>query len=73
MASPLKSLGKFLFGAPSTPSVIQPAAQAAAPPPPSTDPVGNAGTNKPSSGPSFLSSAAAGATGQTGQKTLLGQ
>jgi len=71
-----------LFGGGSTSSAqtnpfLMMTTQAAAPPPPpspASQPVGSPSTYKPAQGSSFLSSAApAAATGQTANKTLLGQ
>lgn len=75
MASPLKHIGEFLFGAPQTSAPML-----MAPPPappaatPASAPTGSASTYKNASGPSFLSAAAPAATQQqTAGKSLLGQ
>ena len=75
MASPLKAIGKFLFGGSSAaqaPMVVTPAAEP--PPPPAQNPMGSASSAKPANGPSFLGAAAPPAQRQnTASKTLLGQ
>lgn len=76
MASPIKSIGQFLFGGGSEPQPMMPMPQqqAPAPAPPLQSPVGSPGTWKDTRTPSFVSSAApAPKPGQTGGKSLLGQ
>jgi len=75
MSGPLDAIGKLFGGgqAASNPILMVPPSTPA-PPPPTSAPVGSASTYKPSTNPSFVSSAApAAATGQTGTKSLLGQ
>ena len=75
MASPLKAIGKFLFGGGATPQAApQMPAPAETPPPPAQAPQGSASSNKPANAPSFLAAAAPGAQQQnTSTKSLLGQ
>jgi len=76
MATPMKSIGQFLFGGsdPAQPMMPTPQQSAPAPAPPLQSPTGAPGTYKNNSGPSFVSSAApAPRPGQTGGKSLLGQ
>lgn len=74
MASPLKAIGKFLFGGAPAQAAPQMPTPAVSPPPPAQAPQGSASSNKPANAPSFLAAAAPGAQQQnTSTKSLLGQ
>lgn len=74
MASPLKSIGEFLFGGGGSPSPMLMQPQAPAAPPPIQSPTGTQSTNKPQQGTSFLAAAApVPQQTQTAGKSLLGQ
>ena len=76
MASPLKSIGKFLFGGSSNQQLPMIASMPATPPeapPPVNSPQGSPGTWKAKGAPSFIGATTPPPQVQTPGKSLLGQ